>query len=280
MTARLLCFVVLSVLAAAYRAAAAEVPQAYRRPGFSSETSPNLSLFPPQRITDLLERVQFANGILYASLQSFVCDESVSRTRENLRTTKVRRLDTLTARVSFENGREQYTEVRQNGLSRPAMEAVSGAWSEGEFGTLLGQTEQLLKSQDVAVAGPVDQNGRQVMILSFEISQQDSPWTLVVSGRTYTLPFWTEVTVESDSGRILIIKRRAFQIPPELFISEITWEVEMAPTAVSGSTWLLPARGEYSVTYANSNRVERNELSFTNFRRYGSEAAVRFDALN
>jgi hypothetical protein len=279
--ARLRCFLIFSLLTSAvYRVAAAEIPGGFVSADFSSENGANHKISSAERGTDLAARLQVTNKDLYASLRSFVCDESVNRTRANLRGTKIRKLDTLTARVSFENGREQYTDVRQNSISRPSMEAVGGAWSEGEFGTLLRQTQELLKGQDVTAHGSVDQNGRPVAVLSFQVSQQDSPWTFVVAGQTYRLPFRTEVTVESESGRILTIKRRASHVPAELFISEIAWSVELAPTALQGSTWLLPVRGEFSVAYANSDRVERNTLSFANYRRYGSEVAVRFDALN
>lgn len=229
---------------------------------------------------DLLRRVQVANEDLYASLRSFVCDESVVRTRESLTRGKTRKVDTLTTRVSFENGQEQYTDVRQNNIGRSSLSAVGGAWSEGEFGTLLRQTQQLLRTQQVRQENSGDSEGAAVAFLNFAVSQEDSPWILVVEGRSYKLPFRTEVAVERSSGHILSVKREATQIPRELCISGIEWAVNMGATDLAGSSWLLPIRGEYAVSYLESNRRERNEMTFGNYRRYGSEVALRFDPVN
>ena len=227
---------------------------------------------------DLLSRVRLANEALYENLQSFVCDETVTRMRESLTGTKFHKLDELTTRVSFENGQEQYTDVRQNGAARSSLSAVGGAWSEGEFGTLLRQTEQLLKTQPVQVEASLDPGGRALTSLSFDAGEEESPWTLVVEGRAYKVPFHTEVTIEAATGNIIRVRRTAGHLPSELCISRLEWAVTLAPTTLNGSSWLLPSSGEYAVEYPNSRKVEHSRLSFGNYRRYGSEAALRFDA--
>lgn len=229
---------------------------------------------------ELLRRAQAANEDLYASLHSFVCDESISRTRENLKQTKIRKLDLLTTRVSFENGQELYSDVRQNSSTRADLSAAGGAWSEGEFGTLLRQTQQLLKTQQVTFERLGERDGTPVAYVTFEVSREDSPWVLVVDGRSYKVPFRTEVALEQANGHILSVQRDATEIPSNLFISEIQWSVEMRPTNLAGADWLLPAEGEYAVSYVDSNQRDRNRMTFGNYRRYGSEVALRFDALN
>ena len=63
----------------------------------------------------------------------------------------------------------------------------------------------------------------------------------------------------------------------ETMISEVDWSVKLAPVELNGHTWLLPKSGQYAVLYAESNRREWNLMSFSDYRRYGSEVAVRFD---
>jgi hypothetical protein len=229
---------------------------------------------------ELLRKAQTANEDLYASLRSFVCDENVWRTRENLKATKIRNLDTLTARVSFENGQEVYSDVYQNKVRRPALEAAGGAWSVGEFGTLLRQTQQLLRTQQVTVEGSGEENGKPVAYVSFDVSREDSPWSLMVEGQAYKIPFRTRVTIEVSTGHILSVQRDATDLPKRLFISEIEWSVDMVPTTMAGASWLLPAAGEYAVSYAGSNQRDRNRMGFGNYRRYGSETTLRFDAID
>jgi hypothetical protein len=229
---------------------------------------------------ELLRKAQEANEDLYASLRSFVCDESIWRTRENLKGRKTRNLDTLTTRVSFENGQESYSEVHQNSLSRPDLSSAGGAWSEGEFGTLLRQTQQLLRTEQVVFEGSGERSGTPVAFVSFAVSRDDSPWVLVVDGRSYKIPFRTEIAIEAATGHILSVKRDATEIPPSLYISEIQWSVDMRPTTLAGSSWLLPAEGEYAVSYTDGSQRDRNRMTFGNYRRYGSEVALRFDPVN
>ena len=105
----------------------------------------------PVLCDDILSKARAANENLYSSLQSFVCHERIERFRGPLNAETGRALDTVTANLSFENGVEHYSDVRQNARPRDGISNLTGAWSEGEFGTLLLQTETLLKTQPVFV---------------------------------------------------------------------------------------------------------------------------------
>lgn len=226
---------------------------------------------------DLLVRVRAANEQLYTDLESFVCNERMTRYKGSLNGDKAHQIDIVTARVSFENGAERYSDVRQNRQPRSGISAVTGAWSEGEFGTLLRQTQLLLTTQPTRLLRESHLNGTPTAVYAFEVDQEDSPWDLEVSGEHYRLPFRTEVTVSQASGQILEIERTSTSVSPETHISEIRWSVTLAPVEFNGRTWLLPKDGEYAVSYRESGRREWNLLTFSGYRRYGSEVAVRFD---
>ena len=228
---------------------------------------------------DRLERVRAANEQLYNDLESFVCDEQMSRYKGSLSGDKAHQIDTVTARVSFENGTERYTNIRQNKQPRSNISGVTGAWSEGEFGTLLRQTQMLLMTQPVTFLRDSNLEGTPAAVYSFEVSEQDSPWDLEVGGQHYRVPFRTQVALSRDSGQILEIERVSTGLAPETHISEMRWSVSLAPVDLNGRTWLLPKSGEYTVSYEESGRREWNLLSFSNYHRYGSEVAVRFDDL-
>jgi hypothetical protein len=230
----------------------------------------------PASAGDLLVRVRAANEQLYADLESFVCNEQMRRYKGNLGGDKAHQIDTLTAQVSFENGQEHYSDVRQNRQRRADISSVPGAWSEGEFGTLLRQTQLLLATQPVTFLRDSHLDAVPVAVYAFDVSEQDSPWDLEVSGQHYRVPFRTEVSVSQASGQILEIERTSTGVSPETRISEIRWGVSLAPVDLSGRTWLLPKSGEYAVSYKDSERREWNLLSFSGYRRYGSEVALRF----
>lgn len=225
---------------------------------------------------DILARARAANADLYASLQSFVCREQIERFEGSLSTAKTRRLDTVTANLSFENGIEHYSEVRQDNRLRTSLSNLSGAWSEGEFGTLLLQTEMLLKTQAAAFQTLADLGGVATAVYYFDVPEEISPWDLEVSGQHYRLPFRTEVWISQQTGEILKIARVSLRIPLETRISAVEWQVMLGPVELNGKQWLLPKAGRYSVVYEQTNRREWNVLNFSDYRRYGSEVALRF----
>jgi len=230
----------------------------------------------PSRATDPLERIRAANEQLYNDLESFVCKEQMTRYQGSLSGDKAHQIDTVSARVSFENGTERYTDIRQNRQPRSSISGVTGAWSEGEFGTLLRQTQMLLTTQPVTFLRDSHLADTPTSVYTFEVSEQDSPWDLQVGGRHYRVPFRTEVSVSQSSGQILEIERTSTDVPPQTHISEMRWSISLAPVDLNGHTWLLPQSGEYAVLYEESGRREWNLLSFSDYHRYGSEVAVQF----
>jgi hypothetical protein len=228
--------------------------------------------------TESLAQVKLANELLYSDLQSFVCNERVDRYRAVIRGFETHRIDTVLTKVSFENGVEHYTEIRQNNRSRARISSISGAWSEGEFGTLLRQTQLLLGLQAVTFQRKTDLSGVATVLYHFEVSEQESPWGLEVEGAHYHVPFGTNVWVSLVSGQILKIERTSTAIPLETGISEIRWSVSLERAELNGKTWLLPSTGEYEVSYRESNRREWNLMSFSDYHRYGSEVALRFES--
>jgi hypothetical protein len=226
---------------------------------------------------EILNKALYANDELYAQLKSFVCHEEILRYKAAPDGRPGRILDTISANLSFENGVEHYSEIHQDNHPRPSITQISGAWSEGEFGTLLLQTEKLLTTERVRSQGPADIDGVAAAIYSFQVGAEGSPWDFQVSGRHYHLPFQTDVWISVATGEILKIARTAVNIPQEVHIAEVEWSVTLEPVDLNGKQWLLPKTSRYSVLYSESNRREWNEMTFSGYKRYGSEVALRFE---
>ena len=241
------------------------------------ENAPNAALKSLPAPQELLDKARDANGDLYSNLKSFVCLEEIERYKGDLKGSKKRVIDHVSTKLSFENGVEHYNEIRQNKQARSTMSEIMGAWSEGEFGTLLQQTDRLLEIQPVSFVSLDTLAGTPTAIYRFEVSEKDSPWDLQVGSTHYQIPFTTDVWISMASGEILKIARKSLAIPADTRISEIDWDVSLAAVDINGKTWLLPTSAAYAVTYSESKRREWNEMSFSNYRRYGSESALKFD---
>jgi len=223
-----------------------------------------------------LNKVREANLALYSDLRSFVCDEHIVRYRGYVDGSKARQLDTVSASVSFENGVEQYTDIAQNREPRASMSDLGGAWSVGEFGTLLRQTEQLLGTSAVSFRQYSTVDGTSTAVYSFDTSDAESPWELQIRGERFVLPFHTEVYVSRLTGQIVKLERSTNSVPLKLGLSEIRWSLSLKPAEMNGQIWLLPSTARYAVLYRGTDRLEWNEIQFAGYHRYGSEASIRY----
>jgi hypothetical protein len=228
---------------------------------------------------DLLAKARLANEDLYSTLQSFVCREEMQRYKGDLAGRGNHAIDIVTANLSFESGVERYSEIHQNMRMRDDMSSIPGAWSEGEFGTLLRQTAKLLSTQEVLFQAFTTLDGTEAAVYRFDVSSSESPWDLEVGGHHYHLAFQTDVWISTTTGEIVKIARKSLDIPAETRISGIEWSVSLQSVELNDKSWSLPKTGQYAVYYDQSNRREWNELSFTNYRRYGAEASLRFDEM-
>ncbi|MBV9303020.1 MAG: hypothetical protein JOY62_09095 [Acidobacteriaceae bacterium] len=222
-------------------------------------------------------QIRAVNESLYTDLQNFVCRETVERFKGPLGAVTGQQIDTITAKVSFENGVEHYEQIRQDNRARSRMSSIEGAWSEGEYGTLLRQTQALLGTQTLRFEAASEFEGVPAAIYRFDVSEQDSPWDLEVDAQHYRVPFRTDVWVSKSLAQILKIERTSTAIPFDTQISEIRWSVTLEPVELNGKRWLLPNTGDYSVSYEALNRREWNRMSFSDYHRYGSEVALTFD---
>ena len=227
--------------------------------------------------SDLLVRAASANQDLYSTLQSFVCNEQIERYGGRASAGAGRHLDTVTAKLSMENGSEHYSDLRRKNHPLAGMSSLEGAWSEGEFGTLLKQTEQLLRTQQARFKAWDKVDDAPAAIYTFKVSAAESPWNLNVAGQQYVIPFRTEVWISRESGEILQIVRSSTEMPASLRIRQIRWGVTLSRTNLNGKMWLLPSGGEYAVLYGSTDRLEWNAMTFSDYHRYGSEVALRFD---
>lgn len=225
---------------------------------------------------EIMARVQIENELQYTDLQSFTCSERIDRFKGHVNGGDQRQIDIVTTQVSFENGVENYSAIHQANRARATMFEIPGAWSEGEFGTLIRQTRTLLATQPLTRQTVAEPNGQQSVIYTLNVSGEESPWDLFVAKEKYRVPFRTEVTVSQNTGRILRINRTSTAMPPDFGISEIQWAVNLKSVQLDGKGWLLPDRGEYSILYTKANRREWNVMAFDNYHRYTASSVMHF----
>jgi hypothetical protein len=270
-----MCLHVCLVFLVGVRANPADIPANVRTPNGPDQKLTESAVV--QTDIEVLKRARAANKDVYQALQSFVCNEQIERHIGSLDGDFEDTLDTVTTRLSFERGAEQYTEIRQDDSPRTSLSSLPGAWSEGEFGTLLLQTQELLHMQHVSFDSFADVAGVPAAVYHFDVSIEESPWDLVVTGRHYRVPFRTTVWLSVSTGEMLKIERTSTSIAADTRISEIQWTILLDHVDLNGKQWLLPRTGSYAVLYRQSRHREWNVLNFSGYKRYSAQTSLSFN---
>lgn len=144
-------------------------------------------------------------------------------------------LDVITAKVSFEDGVEHYREIRQNGQPRSSIPEIGGAWSTGEWNWNL-------------------------------------PWKLRIDhSRDCLVQYWSRTVF---SGTEITVERIGYKMPAHTGISALDWTVTYDLRDVNGDLVTVPKSANYIVLYRDGDD-DRNEITFSNYRRYGAESVLR-----
>jgi hypothetical protein len=227
---------------------------------------------------ELLLRCRDASSRIYRELSSVVCREQIDRFKGPIAGSEGRPLDVITSDVSMEGGAERYANILQNNKPRPSISRIGGAWSEGEYSTLLRQTAEVLNSDTVIKLGVITKfNGTPAILFPFEVSQADSTWDFLVRSKHYVLSFHGEVWISQSTGEVLRIRRTANQIPSGVGISQVDWSVDFGPNDLDGHSFILPSKATYSVTYPRDRHREWNVIAFSNYHHYGVDIAIHYN---
>jgi hypothetical protein len=226
---------------------------------------------------DLLDRIITSATQVYEDLKDFVCREDIERYKGTSHNPVGHKLDVITSTVSYDRDAEHYTDIYRNDKPLSRIRGLSGAWSEGEYGTILGETLKALKSRKIGSISSSTLDGAPAVVYSSDYSADDSPWEIEVAGHHYFLPYRAQVWASPVTGAVLRVDRIATDVPQQTGIAGVNWSVSFGMQSADKRTFWLPAKAVYSVSYLDGGRHEWNLIAFSVYRRYGSDVVVRFE---
>jgi hypothetical protein len=185
--------------------------------------------------------------------------------------------DTLVAKLSFNQGREERTLDSVNGKPvDPAKTRRRPPLStEGEFGILLSR-----------VLGPDSEawftwnrweilRGKRLAVFDFTVDKQHSTLSLSLSDLAKAIvPYRGSIYADPASGAVWRINDVAFDIPPQLLTREISTTIDYGEIPIGDRKYLLPVEATVSVLL-ETKRI-RNEMEFQNYRKFEADSAVTF----
>ena len=125
----------------------------------------------------LLDRVRGSAAAAMANLTNFACSEQIQRYRGSARSPAAHKVDVVTTKVTYSNQSEHYSDIHQNNKALSRIGLLSGAWSAGEYGTILRETAGALRSRAISLCRSVRSTERPPQCTALNIRPGTVPGT-------------------------------------------------------------------------------------------------------
>jgi len=186
-------------------------------------------------------------------------------------------VDVISAEVVYENHKESYRNLTVNGKVSKKPPEESGAWSTGEFGTILASLLTPGTGAEFKYVREESINHVTAAVYDFRVPRQRSTWKVTVPGQ-YILPAYKgSVWIDKQSAHVLRIEMQAKDIPEEFPRSTVESAVDYDYVSLgTPEKFLLPVRAETLSCVRGSDYCDRNVIEFRNYHKFTGESTITF----
>jgi hypothetical protein len=193
------------------------------------------------------------------------------------RGTSWRALDTITADLVYQDGKESYKNFLVNGrVSREAPEK-SGSWSSGEFASTLQDIMSPITNADFHGKRSTTIVNRPAYRYDFSVEQQNSHWHVEASAQSYQPAYTGSVWIDKENYRVLRIELSARDMPRSFPLDQVESSVDYDYVLIGDQKYLLPTHSEALSCVRGTSDCSRNTIEFRNYKKFGAETNITFD---
>ncbi len=211
-----------------------------------------------------------------AGLPNFLCTQVTTHFTSGRKHEKWRKGDTVTAQLSYSNGKEHSNiQYINNKPAPPHVRPFRWALStSGEFGAVLVRIFDSDSEAKFDWKGWQELEGKRLASFAFSVAKENSTLQLSSFGVSAVVAYQGAVWVDQASGHVLKIVEEALDIPEELLMEQINRVVQYGNVEISGKTYVLPVRAEIVDTTREDR--QRNVIDFNNYRKFEAESTLTF----
>src|SRR5262245_56263491 len=242
-----------------------------------SATAQDSPLSPEE--TQIIEKARELALEYTANLPNFICTQTIRRFQLLPRGSQTwKLLDTIAVDVAFSDQGERYNLLTINGKpTRKRFKEIGGIQSDSEFGTILQWIFQPESQTKFQSERPTDIRGRPTLVFSYHIEQDHSKFA-VNFGRRFRMKvaYGGLAYVDRETNRVLKITGVMSGIPANWPVTAVSEELDYGFAEISGQQFFLPLHALLNVTFQDGSQT-RNEMEFGNYRKFSSEATLKFE---
>jgi hypothetical protein len=225
-----------------------------------------------------IEKARAAVGSFTESLPNYVCKEQVARFVSTTHKVDWHAQDVVATDVVYDNHREQYKNLTINGKPvKKGEEEKSGAWSTGEFGTVLVDLFSPATSAAFRQRGNATIAGRAASLYDFSVEQPNSHWRVTMASQSVFPAYKGSVWIDQETSRVLRIEMQSFRMPTEFPLDKVESATDYEFVRIGDQRFLLPVHAETLSCERGTDNCSRNVIDFRNYHKFTGESSIKYE---
>lgn len=230
----------------------------------------------PEEAEQILTDVR-RNALDYSdTLPNLICQQVTTRYTDSRGSGNWDLKDRIVEVLTYVDHRESRTtvagEVNHQKKDERTM-SHAGMISTGEFGVALSNIFSPASKAAFTRKGTIMLRGEPVESFDYRIEQANSQFALTVPGESAKVGYHGRVYVDRSTRGVRSITIIADDVPNKFPIRSAAVRVDYDYVAINDHDYLLPISAQV-IAGQGRNMLERNDLQFSNFRKFGSNARV------
>jgi len=187
-------------------------------------------------------------------------------------------IDTITTRLSYFEGHEDYKVVLVNNqpVNDLPMEKLGGTVSEGEFATMMKDIFSPESQTRFDWERWATLRGRRNYVFSYDIDQLHSRYH-IIADRTLDIvpPYRGQIFIDRDTNMITRLTLNAYDIPLTFPVHDVKTVLDYDYTKIGDNDYMLPLHAQ--VVAHRTREATRNDVEFRLYRKFGTDTTIKFD---
>jgi hypothetical protein len=186
--------------------------------------------------------------------------------------------DIVTTDVVYENGEEQYKNITVGGKPfHGNMEETGGAWSTGEFGTILVNLFNPLTAAEFHYVGDSRAGSVTAKKYDFSVKHENSHWSVKFGPQEYVPGYTGSVWIDPATSRVLRIEMSAHGFPDGFETDHVESATDYQYVRLGGAEqYLLPVHSETLSCERGTENCSRNTIDFRNYKKFEGQSTITF----
>lgn len=215
------------------------------------------------------------------SLPNFLCTQTTQRFEDASGSGNWRSIDLIVERLTYFEHREEYKVFMVNGLpSNVAHEALGGATSSGEFGSVLKGIFWPESHTQFNWERFFTLRGRKMHVYSYRVPVTRSDYHIVVPREKLDLvaAYHGLIFIDAATHSVYRITLHADGVPASFPVQDVSLALDYDYTRIGDAEYLLPL--EFELRSRERRWLVKNDVTYSDYRKFGADSSVTFEDPN